>query len=329
MNTVRGSFYRGPLAKTTEERMLVLGNLPHAGLMVTIKSHAIDANVDWLQSMLEGGVFDLPRNVDDEAPLLIFGESIELVWGGIEIWDAIASLIDSGGVSIPLRVHGLGEHIHAEDEPEDSIAPPARFSAKAGDDLRQFHRDFCAHLVDEAEAYIERSADRQAKPNNEADALQRARTSSEVVRAINLSLGVALATACMLDDPDSVSLIARRFPLAVSTAIHPLVLGENWQTAISGQQQDLFLVDRIGIGVPQPALKLTPFGCALLYSSKNAMRTLRTHSPKSTRVLGYLMTDTEIPEETGVPFGVKDLWHTLNIVFDQDALDLASDYEAR
>lgn len=231
-------------ATTDTERKRFWASVPAEAMIATVRLRAEDHGAaPWLRSLMDMGGLCFPRTfdgfritglppgrADDEA----------FVPKNFHRIDAVARMsnmtriedVNTGEVGGPtvnvIRTDGIGE------------------------DWRTFHADFCKMLVADDLAW-------RVEAMGEGHSLEKI-NESEHAKSVRNTLGVALATACILNNAESVATIARHDPETMKVAMSLDALGK-WGA-----------MDMSSNKVERP--KVTPYFCAMQCSAGDAMDAL-------------------------------------------------------
>ena len=231
-------------ATTDTERKRFWASVPAEAMIATVRLRAEDHGAaPWLRSLMDMGGLCFPRTFDGFRITSLPPERVSdeaFVPKNFHRIDAVARMsnmtriedVNTGEVGGPLvsviRADGIGE------------------------DWRTFHADFCKMLVADDLAW-------RVEAMGEGHSLEKI-NESEHAKNVRNTLGVALATACILNNAESVATIARHDPETMNVAMSLDVLGK-WGA-----------MDMPANKAERP--KVTPYFCAVQCSAGDAMDAL-------------------------------------------------------
>lgn len=230
-------------ATTDEGRKRFWACVPEETMIATIRARVADHGAaPWLRSLMDMGGLCFPRNYPSKtnSPLPKSRSLDEgFVEGNFQRIDAVA------------RMANLAHLREITAGLADGESTNVLTLASVSDEWRSFHSDFCSMLVQDDIAWREEAikkgaSDCQVDESNHA--LQ-----------VESTLAVALATACILNDAKSVSLIAKHNENTMEFMIDIGVMGD-W--------------GRMGVVSDSSPPKVTPYFCAMQFSSADAMDAL-------------------------------------------------------
>lgn len=229
-------------ASTDESRRMVWASLTPAQIHRKLEDDAASQHAEWMQSLLDMGGLSLPLQVEQYGQMAEELSQPALTLCGLRRHEAIAGIVRIAQLETVNAWSGdyvPGSPLYAH----INVLPVAA-------EFKAFHGAYCQQLADESAARIASwSGPQEASPVEY----------SHAVRAIVETVAVALATAAILDNSDSVALLASTWPDAMLVCMAPRILGPSALTEVASNEKP-------------PTVN--PFLCALQFSSENSIHAL-------------------------------------------------------
>lgn len=234
-------------ATYSKEYVTTLASIPDDCLDAVLASYAKSHHAGtWLRTFMEMGGFHFPMESAENGFLQSHtpkGDEGHITHSAFKRQSTVANLMNRSGLYQP---KGASVYMAV---------------IEASDDVRAFHADFCQHLVENDLHWKQRSTYHALKPAYR----------KSIDDALVETFAVALATACMLDAPHSVKLIAQHCPEAMTVTLSSDVMGPVAMQCLPDN------------GNP---IKVTPYLCALQFSSTASMAALQACGFDPDGVLG-------------------------------------------
>lgn len=241
----------------------VLASIPSDCLDAVLTSHAKSHYAEtWLRCFMDMGGFHFPMESAENGSLQSHtpkSHEGSIAHGAFKRQSTVANLMHRSGLCQP---KGVGVCMAV---------------IEASDDVRAFHADFCRHLVENDLHWKQRSTYHALKPAYR----------ESIEDTLVETFALALATACMLDAPHSVRLIAKHCPKAMTA---------NMSTDVMGPVGGQCLPDA---GEP---IKVNAYLCAMQFSSTASMAALQEFGFDPQGVIGTSVLKRKNKPDTDVGF---------------------------